>query len=111
VNRGQAAEQAALEYLSRAGLTLVARNWRCRQGEIDLIMRDGDTLVFVEVRQRSSPGFGGAAASIGQAKQQRLLRSAQHYLQTLPSVPPCRFDAICFDGERRSWLKNCLEAG
>lgn len=110
MSRGEQAEQAALDYLLAAGLTLVARNWRCRRGEIDLIMREGATLVFVEVRLRSNRAFGGAAASIGHAKQQRLLAAAQSYLQTLPAMPRCRFDAFCFEGDRIDWLKNCLEA-
>jgi len=110
MKRGEGAEQAALDFLLAAGLTLVARNWRCRRGEIDLILRQGATLVFVEVRQRSSHAFGGAAASIGAAKQARLIAAAQTYLQTLPTVPACRFDAVCFEGERIDWLKNCLEA-
>jgi len=109
MKRGEGAEQAALDYLLAAGLTLVARNWRCRRGEIDLILREGATLVFVEVRQRASQSFGGAAASIGAAKQGRLIAAAQTYLQTLPSIPVCRFDAVCFEGEQIDWLKNCLE--
>ena len=107
---GAAAEAAAAEYLRRAGLAIVACNWSCRHGELDIIARDGATLVFVEVRQRASRGFGGAAASIGAAKRAKLVASAQAYLQTLSVIPPCRFDAVCFDGNQVEWLKNCIDA-
>lgn len=109
---GEQAEQLAADYLRRQGLSLVARNYRCRYGEIDLIMRDGASLVFVEVRQRSRSDYGGAAASIGAAKQGRLLRTAQHYLSTLRKVPPCRFDALLLqsaDGAGLEWVKNAFE--
>ena len=68
-SRGVAAEKAASDYLERAGLRIVARNWHCRYGELDIVARDGGTLVFVEVRQRRASGFGGAAASIDAAKR------------------------------------------
>ncbi len=80
--RGDAAEARALAWLQARGLRCLARNYRCRLGEIDLIMQDGDTVVFVEVRQRRSARFGGAAASITPAKQARLTLAAEHYLQT-----------------------------
>lgn len=107
---GKAAEDAAAAYLAKQGLRLVARNWRCKGGEIDLIMQDGRTLVFVEVRARSHSGFGGAAASITAAKQARIIHAAQCYLAGLGSVPPCRFDAVLFDGEARDWLRNAFQA-
>ena len=81
--RGEDAENRAGAFLQRAGLKLVARNYRCRFGEIDLIVRDGNTLVFVEVRMRSSDRYGGAAASITAAKRAKLLRAARHYLASL----------------------------
>lgn len=109
-NLGVAAEAAAAQYLIKQGLRIVARNWRCRSGELDLIAREGETLVFVEVKQRASRGFGGAAASISAAKRAKLLAAAQTYLQTLPAIPPCRFDAVCFDGAQVEWLKNCIDA-
>jgi putative endonuclease len=72
-------------------------------------MHDGSTLVFVEVRQRRSARFGGAAASITPAKQARLVRTAEHYLHTLPSLPPCRFDAVLLDGQQPpEWLQNII---
>lgn len=107
--RGDAAEARALAWLQARGLRCLARNYRCRLGEIDLIMQDGDTVVFVEVRQRRSARFGGAAASITPAKQARLTLTAEHYLQTLSSVPPCRFDAVLFDGAQPPhWVQNII---
>ena len=79
----------------------VARGPRARGGEIDLVMRDPDgTLVFVEVRVRRDARFGGAAASVGAAKRQRLVFAASHFLRRLASPPPCRFDVVAVDGER-----------
>ena len=107
MNRGAAAEALAAEFLVARGLAIVERNYRCRRGEIDLIARDRDTLVFVEVRLRSSTAFGGAAASITAAKRQRIARAARHYLATFRQEPPCRFDAIlldALDSRRIEWL-------
>ena len=107
--QGRDWEQAALRYLQRQGLTLVELNFSCKGGEIDLIMRDGDTLVFVEVRQRADRRHGGAAASITPAKIRRLVRAAQVYLQRLPHTPPCRFDVVAIDGEAFDWLRNAIQ--
>jgi putative endonuclease len=107
--RGAAAEAMAAEFLRSRGLAVMVRNYRCRLGEIDLIARHGDTLVFVEVRLRSSAAFGGAAASIGAAKRRRMSRAARHYLSTLDDEPPCRFDAILLDAldpARIEWLEG-----
>ena len=110
MNSGAQAEQLAAQFLQRQGLTLIESNYRCRQGEIDLILRDGATLVFAEVRQRSRSDFGGAAASIDGRKQLRLILTAQHYLASLRSTPPCRFDAVLMDGAGNiEWLKNAFE--
>jgi len=107
---GAQAEQIAAQFLQRHGLKLVESNYRCRHGEIDLILRDGTTLVFAEVRLRSRSDFGGAAASIDGRKQYRLILTAQHYLASLPSTPPCRFDAVLLDGAGNiEWLKNAFE--
>lgn len=109
MNRGAAAEALAAEFLVAHGLAILVRNYRCRSGEIDLIARDGDMLVFVEVRLRSSAAFGGAAASITASKRRRIARAARHYLGKLGQEPPCRFDAILLDGlesRRIEWLKN-----
>ena len=107
---GRHAEDRAPAYLQQQGLQLIERNARNRRGEIDLVMRDGDTLVFVEVRQRASARFGGAAASIDATKQARLWRSAQHFLGRYPVPPPCRFDAVCMHGTAMTWLRHILIA-
>lgn len=107
---GQAGEDQALAYLQQQGLQLLERNFRCKGGEIDLIMQDGKVLVFVEVRVRSDGKFGGAAASVGSAKQKRLIIAAQVYLQRHTMPPPCRFDVIAFDDKKMTWLKNAIEA-
>ena len=106
--QGQGWEQAALAYLKRHHLTPVEQNFRCKAGEIDLIMRDGASLVFVEVRQRSGAEHGGAAASITPAKIRRLTRAAQVYLLRFPVTPPCRFDVIAIDGEQIEWLRDVI---
>src|SRR5690606_23628442 len=82
--RGNASEQRACQWLREQGLELVTQNWRCRLGEIDLIMQHGDTLVFVEVRYRAQDDFGGALASVDQRKQRRLVLAARHYLSRFP---------------------------
>ncbi len=93
---GAQAELAAARYLSKRGLILVTQNFHCRFGEIDLILQDGETLVFAEVRLRNSKMFGGAAASIDARKQSKLIVTAQYYLSALPHIPACRFDALLF---------------
>ena len=101
-SRGDAAEAAARAWLAKAGLQWVESNYRTPGrggGEIDLVMRDSDgTLVFVEVRQRSKASHGGAGASIGNAKQQRIIFAARHYLMRFASPPPCRFDVVLVHG-------------
>jgi len=107
---GHAAESRAEAFLKTHGLQRVARNWRCRFGEIDLIMQDGPTLVFVEVRLRSRSDFGGAAASVTPAKQQKLLAAARQYLTTLKTLPPCRFDVVALTGTAPpDWIKNAFD--
>ena len=113
MNRGAAAEALAAEFLQARGLKIVARNYRCRGGEIDLIASDGDTLIFVEVRLRSDAAFGGAGESITAAKKKRLRFAAAHYLSRLSQEPPCRFDAILLsslDPDRIEWLVD-IDAG
>ena len=105
---GRAAEDRALAHLAQHGLTLVERNFRCRSGEIDLVMKDGDTLVFVEVRMRRSANFGGAAASVTPAKQTRLTNAAQFFLLRYSALPACRFDVVAIDGDQLDWLKNAI---
>jgi putative endonuclease len=108
--KGHAGEDNALAHLGQQGLTLVARNFRCKCGEIDLIMWHGDILVFIEVRQREKSFFGGAAASVTRAKQARLIMTAQFYLQRYRTPPACRFDVIAIDGAQLTWLKNAIQA-
>jgi putative endonuclease len=113
--RGDAAEDAALEHLLAAGLTLVARNYRTPGrggGEIDLIMcdpKDG-TLVFVEVRGRASGSHGGAGGSITGIKRHRIIFAARHYLSALRTLPPCRFDVVLVEA-RIEWLRGAFDAG
>ena len=106
---GSEAEEQAAQHLLRQGLKILARNYRCRGGEIDLVCRDGATLVFVEVRLRTHHGYGGAAASITPAKQRRLVLAANHYLAGKP-LPACRFDAVLLDGANIDWIKNAFDA-
>ena len=109
--RGDRAEHLAEHYLRRHGLRTLERNYRTRQGEIDLIMLDGATHVFVEVRLRSRQDYGGAAASIGHAKQKRIVAAAQHFLGGRASPPPCRFDVVLLnqlDAEAIEWIKNAF---
>lgn len=110
IPRGQHAENLAALFLQQQGLKLVSRNYRCRFGEIDLIARDGKTLVFVEVRMRASDRFGGAAASITAGKRRKLLRTARYYLAGATRPPACRFDALLVNGADHSvqWLKNAF---
>ena len=119
-NAGLAAEKLAAIFLANHGLKLLAQNYHCRFGEIDLIMQDAKTLVFVEVKLRSSNQFGGAAASITSKKQQKLILTAQHYLQTHSQKmhePACRFDAILMQGthlkptdlQHIEWIRNAFE--
>ncbi|MBC3918667.1 YraN family protein [Undibacterium sp. CY18W] len=107
---GDEAENQALLYLQKAGLKLVMQNFSCKGGEIDLIMQDGPTLVFVEVRKRSSMQFGGAVASVTPAKQRRMVHAAQVYLLSKKSQAACRFDLIAIDGDSINWLKNIIVA-
>ena len=106
------AEAIAAAHLARHGLRILARNWRMRGGEIDLICADGETLVFVEVRLRTRADYGGAAASITAAKQRRLILAARHYLSGKPEVQ-CRFDAVLMDRADEAglvWIKNAFSA-
>jgi putative endonuclease len=110
---GAAAEALAARFLAQQGLVIVDRNWRRRCGELDLVAKDGDTLVFVEVRLRRGGDFGGAGASITAAKQARIAAAAGLYLARLPRTPPCRFDAVLLDAldpARIEWLRDVFAA-
>lgn len=112
--RGDAAETLALQHLQRVGLVLLQRNYRTPGrggGEIDLIMRAPDgTCVFVEVRQRRSASFGGAAASVSATKQRRIVFAARHYLMRMAVLPPCRFDVVAVDAGDVQWLQGAFDA-
>lgn len=105
--RGAAAEAAAARLLEKHGLSVIARNFRVKGGEIDLVCHDGDGIVFVEVRLRTRGDFGGAAASITATKQQRLILAARHWLARHGETP-CRFDAVLSDGESMEWIRDAF---
>lgn len=110
---GSRAEEIAARFLEARGLSIVARNWRCRCGEIDLVARDQETLVFVEVRLRRRSEFGGAAASITARKQARIAAAAQLYLARVRRIPPCRFDAVlldALDAASIEWVRDAFSA-
>lgn len=112
---GDLGEGRALAHLRAAGLHLVERNWRCRAGELDLVMRDGEALVFVEVRRRRrlSARHPSASETVGPRKQARLLRAARSYLARLRDVPPCRFDVVAIEedgdgSEKLEWIRDAF---
>lgn len=113
---GKQAEADACDYLQRQGLTLVERNYLCKRGEIDLIMREKHTTVFVEVRYRRSNRFGSSAESVDWRKQEKLLATAQHYLQQHPKAAqhPCRFDVVALTAKNKQqqidWIVNAFQA-
>lgn len=106
---GESAEQQALETLVAAGLKPVGRNFRCKHGELDLIMKDGMTLVIVEVRFRKSDRFGSALESVTPAKQSRIIAATQFYLSTRKTNASIRFDVVAISGNGRiDWIKNAF---
>lgn len=108
---GEGKERLAEAFLKKQGLQLLARNHRCRQGEIDLVMRDAEILVFVEVRFRRSRGYGSPEETVDRRKQGRLIATAGHYLQSHPSTLPCRFDVIAISGQDEiRWIKSAFDA-
>ena len=115
---GQAAEGWALTHLEEHGLRLLARNWRCRLGELDLVMLDGDTVVFVEVRYRRHNAWGGAEASVDARKRSRVSAAAQVFLQQQPrwARRPCRFDVVAIGPAERvspprlNWIRSAFDA-
>jgi putative endonuclease len=115
--RGRAAEDAALAFLQSKGLQLRERNASCRWGELDLVMQDGDTLVFVEVRYRHRSDYGGAAGSVDARKQAKLIRASLYWLQRhAPNPPPCRFDVVSVTPDASTafghldWLRDAFRA-
>ncbi len=110
--QGDSSEQDALEFLQQAGLKLISKNFSCKFGEIDLIMQEDKTLVFIEVRYRNTHKFGGAAASVNLQKQRKIIRTAEHYLQkNYQQLPACRLDVVAIDKNKKiDWIKNAIEA-
>ncbi len=112
--RGTDAEERAWQHLRAHGARLLQRNFRSRRGEIDLIVQDRDSVVFVEVRYRGNPDYGSGAESVDPRKQKRLIACAQHYLQSYPHMAqlPCRFDVVAINGRDGSldWIRNAFDS-
>lgn len=119
-NPGREAESQACVYLEKHGLRLLEKNYRCAHGEIDLIMEQAETLVFIEVRYRRSNRFGAPAETVGARKQARLRFTAEHYLQQSKhhSHRPCRFDIVALTPAAAqlsgayavNWLQDAFQA-
>lgn len=115
-SRGRDFELAAERHLVQRGLRVVARNYTCRGGELDLVMRDGAVIAFIEVRYRRSRRYGGAAESVDHRKQARILRAASHFLLTHRQFAdcPCRFDVVAIEGEDDArvtdWIAGAFSA-
>jgi len=114
---GREAEACALNHLQQHGLRLITQNWSCKRGELDLVMLDGDTVVFVEVRYRRHAGWGGALESVDYRKQEKLVLTAQLFLQKESrwANAPCRFDVVAIEGDPGNapplnWLKNAFDS-
>ncbi|RMN84956.1 hypothetical protein ALQ52_00075 [Pseudomonas cannabina pv. alisalensis] len=114
---GREAEAYALQYLQQQGLQLIEQNWLCKRGELDLVMLDGDTVVFVEVRYRRHAGWGGAVESVDFRKQEKLVTAAQLFLQQVPDWAdhPCRFDVIAIEGTPGTaaplnWIRSAFDS-
>ena len=112
---GRAYEASAASMLNQAGLRIIEHNYSCKLGEIDLVCEDAGQLIFVEVRRRSNPRYGSAAASVTRNKQRKLIRTAQHFLRCRRQYAKhrCRFDVVAFDTppgarERVQWIKNAF---
>ena len=113
---GRSAEALALRHLQQQGLRLLTQNWLCRRGELDLVMLDGDTVVFVEVRYRRHSAWGGALESVDARKRAKLATAAQLFLQKEARWAryPCRFDVVAINDDGRSpprlnWIQNAFD--
>jgi len=106
---GADAEQLAADFLVAKGMHIVARNFSTRFGEIDLVARDGESLVFVEVRLRTNDYFGGAADSVDVPKRSRVVAAARSYLAQMHPEPPCRFDVVTLDGDSPRWIRAAFD--
>jgi len=109
---GDRFESAARAFLEERGLRLVRANFLCRHGEIDLVMRDGETVVFVEVRYRCNGAFGGALGSVTAAKRRKLVSAAHLWIAWHPhdARRPCRFDVLAFEGDGVEWVRGAFDA-
>ena len=111
---GAASEAAAASFLKSKGLQIIDQNFRCKMGEIDLIAREKDTLVFIEVRHRKSTRFGSPAETVNYHKQQKIIKTSLYYLQIHKLDAPCRFDIIesqkYFKSYRFNWIKSAFDA-
>jgi len=114
-SKGKASEGFAQQYLTQQGLLFIDKNFHCRKGEIDLIMKDGDTLVFIEVKYRKNNNFGGAISAVSQSKQQKIKHCVAFFLHKAnlnEYNTPCRFDVIALEGDinqpQVTWLKNAF---
>lgn len=107
---GRAAEDAAAAYLAARGMKLLARNFRTRRGELDLVCEDGDAIVFVEVRSRAAPSHGSAAESVDARKRARVIAAASEYLQRhgWTDRRPARFDVVALSGATVDWLRDAF---
>lgn len=109
---GAQSEDRALQFLQSRGLRLIARNWRCRAGELDLVMQHGDTVVVAEVRGRGRSDYGSAAESVGPRKQSRIVRATRLFLAQRSDLAeqPLRFDVVALDGQGAiDWLRGAFE--
>lgn len=114
---GRDAEAFALHYLQAQGMRLLAQNWLCRSGELDLVMLHGDTVVFVEVRYRRHAAWGGALESVDSRKRGKLIQTAQYFLQKESrwASHPCRFDVVAINAGELSpgalnWIQNAFDS-
>lgn len=106
---GKEAEERALSYLQQQGLQLLSRNFRCKAGEIDLIMQHREVLVFIEVKYRHTDQYGGALMSLSARQQQRIIKAASFYLMRYAPHAQARFDVIAQEGEHDlQWLPNAF---
>ena len=110
IETGRKAESLAAAFLQAKGMTIVEKNFRAKVGEIDIVAKDKDEIIFVEVRARASRDFGGAAASVGGAKRRKLIRAARLWLQARGWDGACRFDVVALDGGRLEHLPAAFDA-
>ena len=109
---GKPAEDLALQFLQGRGLKLLARNWRCKAGELDLVMQDGETLAVIEVRSRRRDDYGSALETVDFRKQARMVRATRLWLARQPDLAeqPLRFDIVTLDGGALDWQQEAFDA-